>query len=425
MTNARRTGFSTTSCSRRSTASTGRVIGSLVLLLVATSPRMATAQARDQYAEARNKMVSDMIAAEGIKNERVLEAMRTVPRHLFCKTTLKHLAYSDQALDIGFKQTISPPFIVAYMTEVLDPQPTDRVLEIGTGSGYQAAVLSGLVKDVYTIEIVEPLGNRAKSLLKQLKYDNVHAKVGDGYLGWDENAPYDKIIVTCSPEKIPEPLEAQLKEGGRMIIPLGERYQQVFYLLEKKNGKMEQTRLLPTLFVPMTGKAEDGRQVQPDPLHPRVANGGFEEDIDENGQADGWHYHRRARVDDVMPAQGKRSLKFENSEPGRTSHVLQAFAVDGTQVTGLDVHVMHRQTGVLAGRNTGEQPGLVLHFFDGRRLPISQTSVGPWLAAEDRWQEATKRVSVPREAREVIIQLGLNGAAGELGVDALSIMEAR
>ena len=385
----------------------------------------AWSQSKDPYLEPRQTMVSDMIAAEGVKNERVLESMRNTPRHLFVKSTLKNLAYTDQALDIGFKQTISPPFIVAYMTEVLDPQPTDSVLEIGTGSGYQAAVLSPLVKDVYTIEIVEPLGNRAKALLKQLKYDNVHAMVGDGYQGWPEHAPFDKIIVTCSPESIPKPLEEQLKEGGKMIIPLGERYQQVFYLLEKKNGKLEQTRLLPTLFVPMTGKAEEGRQVQPDPLHPKVANAGFEEDVDENGQADSWHYHRRAQLDETNPSSGKRCLKFENAEPGRTSHVLQAFAIDGAHLTGLEVRVMHRQIGIQAGRRTGEQPGLVVHFFDGKRLPISQAAVGPWMSTQEEWVEAVKRVPVPREAREAIIQLGLNGAAGELWVDDVQVSPIR
>jgi protein-L-isoaspartate(D-aspartate) O-methyltransferase len=394
-------------------------------LLAGGVAREARAQTRDPYSEPRQTMVADMIAAEGVKNERVLDSMRATPRHLFVKATLKHLAYTDQALDIGFKQTISPPFIVAYMTEVLDPQPTDRVLEIGTGSGYQAAVLSPLVKEVYTIEIVEPLGNRAKALLKQLKYENVHAKVGDGYLGWPEEAPFDKIIVTCSPESIPKPLEEQLKEGGKMIIPLGERYQQVFYLLEKKNGKLEQTRLLPTLFVPMTGKAEEGRQVQPDPLKPSVANAGFEEDVDENGQADGWHYHRRARIDEEAPSGGKRCLKFENSEPGRASHVLQAFGIDGVRVTGLDVRVMHKQMAISAGRAKGEHPGLVIHFFDGRRLPIAQVELGPWLANEDRWTEATKRVPVPREAREAIVQLGLNGAAGTLWADDVQVTPAR
>ncbi len=399
-----------------------RILTALLILPAATALQ---AQGRDPSIEARHRMVSDLIQAEGVTNERVLESMRNTPRHLFVKSTLKHLAYTDQALDIGFKQTISPPFIVAYMTEVLDPQPTDRVLEIGTGSGYQAAVLSPLVNEVYTIEIVEPLGNRAKALLKQLKYDNVHARVGDGYLGWPEAAPFDKIIVTCSPESIPRPLEEQLKEGGRMIIPLGERYQQVFYLFEKKDGKLEQKRLLPTLFVPMTGKAEDSRKVLPDPLNLRVANGGFEEDIDENLQADGWHYHRRATISTESPLAGQRCLKFENDEPGRTSYVLQAFGIDGVRVTAINLQVSHRQSGIQAGRDPREKPGLVIHFFDGKRLPIGETVVGPWTTSSDAWETIRQKISVPREAREAILRLGLNGAVGTLSVDEVSLSVAR
>ena len=144
------------------------------------------------------------------------------------------------------------------------------MLEIGTGSGYQAAVLSPLVKDVYTIEIVEQLGKHAKLTLKRLKYTNVHTKIGDGYHGWPEQAPFDKIIVTCSPEKVPQALVDQLKEGGRMIVPVGERYQQMLYLFKKEDGKLKSEALCPTLFVPMTGKAEDQRQVKPDPLHPQA-----------------------------------------------------------------------------------------------------------------------------------------------------------
>lgn len=397
-------------------------LGILLLLPMAAPLR---AQPRDTYGPARLRMVEELIAAEGIQNEKVLDAMRTVPRHLFVRAALRPMAYFDQSLDIGHKQTISAPFIVAYMTEVLDPQTTDKVLEIGTGSGYQAAVLSGLVSEVYTIEIVEPLGRRAESQLKALKYDNVHVRVGDGYLGWAEHAPYDKIIVTCSPEDVPVPLVEQLREGGRMIIPLGERYQQVFHLLEKRDGKLEQTRLLPTLFVPMTGKAESERAVKPDPLNPQIVNGGFEIDDDENELADGWHYHRRAIIDSTEARAGSNSLKFENDTTGRGSHVLQGFGVDGSKLSGLEVRVAHHQTGIVTGRDPRERPGIVIHFFDGKRLPIAEVNVGPWLDDEASWQTTTKRIAVPRDAREAILQIGLNGAAGTLWIDELSVSAAR
>jgi protein-L-isoaspartate(D-aspartate) O-methyltransferase len=158
------------------------------------------------------------------------------------------------ALPIGHSQTISPPFVVAYMTERLNPQPTDKVLEIGTGSGYQAAVLSPLVRDVYTIEIVEPLARKATKLLKRLHYDNVHVRAGDGYQGWPETAPFDAIIVTCAPERVPQPLVDQLREGGRMIIPVGRIEDQDLYLLQKKRGQVERRAVLPVRFVPMTGQ---------------------------------------------------------------------------------------------------------------------------------------------------------------------------
>ena len=213
-----------------------RVYVVLVTLVGAASVAwsVGSAQPRDRFARAREQMVQQFLIPEGIDNPRVLRAMRTVPRHQFVPPSLWSQAYDDSALPIGYRQTISPPFIVAYMTQTIDPQPTDRVLEIGTGSGYQAAVLAELVKEVYTIEIVEPLGKKAAQRLAQLGYENVFVKIGDGYQGWPEHAPFDKVIVTCSPEDVPPPLVEQLREGGRMIIPLGERYQQVFHLLEKR-----------------------------------------------------------------------------------------------------------------------------------------------------------------------------------------------
>ena len=200
-------------------------------------------------------MVEEQLKPRGIHDERVLAAMAKVPREEFVPENLRAQSYSDGALPIGHDQTISQPFIVAFMTEQLHPKATDRVLEIGTGSGYHAAVLAELVKDVYTIEIIEPLAKEASARLARLDYKNAHVKIGDGYQGWPEVAPFDAIIVTCAPDKVPPPLTQQLKDGGRMIVPVGSGIDQQLYLLEKKNGELAQTAILPVRFVPMMGEA--------------------------------------------------------------------------------------------------------------------------------------------------------------------------
>ena len=283
-------------------------------------------------------------------------------------------AYFDMSLPIGEHQTISPPMLVAYMTEQLEPQPDDRVLEIGTGSGYQAAVLSPLVKEVYSIEIVESLGKHAQQTLKRLKYTNVFVKIGDGYLGWPEHAPFDKIIVTCSPEKVPQPLIDQLKEGGRMIIPVGERYQQVFHLLKKQNGELINEALRPTLFVPMTGKAEESRQVQPDPLHPKLINGGFEEVIGASGEPTGWYYVRQMKVVTAADApEGRNYVTFSNSEPGRGCRALQGFPIDGRKVHELELSCMVRGTDMAPGLAPDQAPQFAILFLDENRATVGQS----------------------------------------------------
>ena len=201
-------------------------------------------------------MVQQQLKAEGIKDERVLAAMAKVPREEFVPADQRAGAYQDGPLPIGYDQTISQPYIVAFMTEQLRPKPGDRVLEIGSGSGYQAAILAELVTEVYTIEIVEPLAKTAEATLQRLGYKNVHLKVGDGYKGWPEEAPFDAIIVTCAPDKVPQPLVDQLKDGGRMVIPVGERFAQQVYLLEKKNGQLKESVTLPVRFVPMLRDAQ-------------------------------------------------------------------------------------------------------------------------------------------------------------------------
>jgi protein-L-isoaspartate(D-aspartate) O-methyltransferase len=219
------------------------------------SPNVLTAE--DPTQPARTRMVQRHLVERGIKDPRVLDAFRSVPRHEFVRKEARHLAYEDESIPIGEGQTITPPYEVAFMTESLQPKATDRVYEVGTGSGYQAAILSKLVKEVYSVEIHKPLAEGARKAFDKLGYGNVKSRHGDGYEGWPDAAPFDAVIVTCAPEKIPAPLVQQLKEGGRMIIPLGDRYNQVVYLMLKKNGKMEQAKALrPTLFVPMTGKAQ-------------------------------------------------------------------------------------------------------------------------------------------------------------------------
>lgn len=197
------------------------------LLLVGVSAGISAAaivgaDAIDAWHRQRQQMVEEFIIGAGIQNPRVIDAMRNTPRHDFVPRQLRQYAYLDMALPIGDQQTISSPFIVAFMTECIDPQPEDRVLEIGTGSGYQAAVLSPLVKHVYSIEIVESLGRRAARTLRQMRRENVTVRVGDGFQGWPEEAPFDKMVVTCSPEKVPQPLVDQLKDNGLLVIPVGD-----------------------------------------------------------------------------------------------------------------------------------------------------------------------------------------------------------
>lgn len=209
-------------------------------------------QAGEAFAEQRDRMVREQLAARGVRDPRVLAAMGRVPRHAFVPSVSQHLAYADTPLPIGHGQTISQPYIVAFMTEALEPKPADRVLEIGTGSGYQAAVLSGLVAAVYSIELVAPLAARAEAELRRQGCGNVQVRAGDGYRGWPEAAPFDAVIVTCAPEDVPRALVDQLKVGGRMIIPVGRAASgQELLLLRRTPQGLERRSVLPVRFVPM------------------------------------------------------------------------------------------------------------------------------------------------------------------------------
>jgi protein-L-isoaspartate(D-aspartate) O-methyltransferase len=380
----------------------------------------------DPFAPARERMVRDDIAGGGVSDARVLESMRLTPRHEFVPASQRPLAYFDMSLPIGAAQTISGPFVVAYMTEKLEPKPTDRVLEIGTGSGYQAAVLSPLVGMVYSIEIHPELGERASKTLKRLGYRNVVTKIGDGFAGWVEHAPFDKIIVTCSPENVPRPLIEQLAEGGHMVIPVGERYDQMLVRLTKRGGELVRETLVPSLFVPMTGAAEDARAVLPDGTRPALANRGFEERVEGGPLPAAWYYGRQIEVvDDSAAPEGLRYLRLENRQPGRPAHVFQGFPLDGRTVRQLTLSLAVRGAGLRPGLTEDELPAIGVRFFEGDRSRSKQMRILPAEPASDRWQgdfgwrRVSGTVPVPSWAREAIVQIGLMGATGRLEADDL------
>lgn len=206
--------------------------------------------AKKTYTEERESMVSTQIKSRGIKDVNVLEAMEKVPRHLFVPENMRKLAYNDEPLPIGNGQTISQPYIVAYMTEVLQLSIEEKVLEVGTGSGYQAAVLAEIAKEVFTVEIIDGLSKNAQEVLQEEGYTNIHFRVGDGSYGWEENAPYDAIMVTAAPSEVPKALQDQLKIGGRMIVPVGDAFQELVLIVREKR-KFKKKKLLPVRFVPL------------------------------------------------------------------------------------------------------------------------------------------------------------------------------
>ena len=372
--------------------------------------------------EPARQMVEQVLVPQGeLKNAAVLDVMKRVPRHRFVTPVHQPAAYWDQALSIGNAQTISPPYIVAYMTEQIDPKPKDKILEIGTGSGYQAAVLSLLADQVYTIEIVEPLGKQAEKLLQQLGMDNVHVRIGDGYKGWVEAAPFDSIIVTCSPEAVPQPLIDQLKEGGRMIIPVGERYQQAFYLGKKVNGKLELERLKQTLFVPMTGEAEEKRSLKPDAAKPALINGNFQE-IEKDGSPVHWHYARNVIVlkgernePNVARFTRKRLDRTEKPQESAISQMLQGFAMDGKSVSTLHIGYWIRGEKVTALQGPVMTPSASLALYDEDRNQIDEIPLGRCTSTFG-WQHVSRSVRIKPETCEAVLIMGLLVATGQIDI---------
>jgi protein-L-isoaspartate(D-aspartate) O-methyltransferase len=376
------------------------------------------------FEAAREQLISEILIPGGVRDKRVLEAVRNTPRHLFVPPDKQAEAYFDRALPIGSAQTISSPYIVAIMTQELKTEPGQKVLEIGTGSGYQAAVLSPLVAEVYSIEIVEALGKQAKKVLDQLGYKNVFTKVGDGYLGWEEHAPFDRIIVTCSPESVPQPLIDQLKPDGLIIVPVGERYQQMLYSMRKKDGKLEKEALRPTLFVPMTGEAEDNRKVKADPKNPHLVNGDFEDEPLENGHMTGWYYQTGLTRKASEDGKGKYYVEFENDVQGRPTNLLQGVALDGREVPRLAVSTLVKTQDVKQGMDASELPGVSVRFFDDNRNLLETQMLGPYRGTHD-WKRHDRTMRVPKSTRFVIVSIGLFGATGKAAFDDTSIKPAK
>lgn len=373
------------------------------------------------YAAAREQLIREVLIPGGVTDERVLEAIRHTARHEFVPLNVRNEAYYDRALPIGSKQTISSPLIVSIMTQELQTDPQQKVLEIGTGSGFQAAVLSPLVKEVYSIEIVPELGEQARKVLDALGYENVYTKIGDGFLGWEEHAPFDRIIVTCSPEKVPQPLIDQLGEGGLMVIPVGERYQQTLYLMRKKDGKLERESLRPTLFVPMTGEAEEQRKVHADPARPKLVNGGFEEQPSTEGVMPGWYYERGVIWEgDEHAPQGKNFVSFRNEVQGRPTNLLQGVALDGRHVKRIKLTASVKCSNVKPGIDADELPAVAIRFFDDQRSLLGTQWLGTFRGTRD-WRAESHVFRVPAECREAIVSIGLFGATGEASFDDIQL----
>jgi protein-L-isoaspartate(D-aspartate) O-methyltransferase len=330
-------------------------------------------------------------------------------------------AYAETALPIGHAQTLTPPSLVAYMTEQLDVQPHHRVLEVGTGCGYQAAILGRLAKSVYTVEIVGALGRRARTALRRLNSTNVQVRIGDGFRGWPEAAPFDRILVTCSPEEVPAPLLAQLAEGGCLIAPLGAPYQQTLYRFTKSGASVARQALLPTVFVPMTGEAAAKRTRTADPLHPILSNGSFEQTERETGQLAGWYHQKQLSREHAPDAPGgKAYVTFRNAEPGRAAHAAQAFPVDGHRVRRLKIAGWAKSDNVRPGTQPNQIAALVVAFYDANRALVAEQAIGDWRGTST-WQPFESRVDVPPGAREAVAMIGLHGATGRLSFALLTL----
>ncbi|MGV3606304.1 MAG: protein-L-isoaspartate O-methyltransferase [Planctomycetaceae bacterium] len=393
-------------------------------LILETASNPAFAQPGNQaLASARQRMVREEIEAQGIKNAALLDAMREVPRDQFIPTHRRNVAYLNVAITYGDGHVVLPPLVIAHAIEQLDPKLNDKVLVIGTGTGYSTALLSRMSKEVFSIEIDRATALTAEETLRRLKYSNIQLKVGDGFEGWKEHAPFQKIIVECSPDTVPPALIEQLDEGGSLLIPVGDDYDQTMYLMKKVNGQLETVSMWPTLLVPMKGRAEELRSSSSEkPRPPSINNGGFEEIVPGSDNLPAhWTYVRQAKViEGERFPEGNRALQFLNDTPGHLSTAIQAFPVDGKSVSEITLSFRVWGKEIRPGLTRQQLPRLEVRFFDEKRRPCGGDWVGGWFLTFD-WVQKTRRFSVPRQAKFAIVQIGLDGATGEIRFDDLRI----
>ncbi|MCE9528021.1 MAG: protein-L-isoaspartate O-methyltransferase [Planctomycetales bacterium] len=394
----------------------------IVAFALASQQPAAAQSGLRELLEARRLMVQEEIANQGIENERLLEAMRDVPREQFVPLSRRNLAYLNVAIAYDDGQVILPPLVTAHLIEQLNPHKNDKVLVIGPGSGYSTALLSRMVREVFAVEIDPVIAKTAEETLARLKYTNVKVRVGDGFEGWKEHAPYQRIIVECSPDSVPKALVEQLAEGGILLVPIGDEFDQTMHLCKKENGKLTTLSLWPTLLLPMKGKAEELRSQSEMPRDPSILNGGFEELVPKTKDVPAhWAYVRQGRaIAGEFCPEGKNSLAFVNLTPGAAAMALQAFPVDGKKVSELSFACNVWGKDIRPGQNRQQLPRVEVRFFDEKRRLVGGDWMGGWNLTFD-WLGKEHVFSVPRTAKFAVLRIGLCGATGEIRFDDLKL----
>jgi len=377
---------------------------------------LAAEEQADAYGDARTTMVDADLSGNGIGNERLLKAMRTIPRHRFCLPEDQKHAYADQSLPIGHKRKLASPYVTAGLIELLDPRPNDRILELGTGSGYQAAILSQLATDVYSVESIEELGKASASLLKELKCKNVHTRIGDTLEGWPEAAPFDRILFTSCSGTVPAALIDQLRERGKVVVDAVCGNEELFHLFEKQHGRLVALKVWSPFSIANADNLKQHRDEKQSPNKSEIENGDFE--LSEDGKATGWYFQRQAALAEDREAPNNHVLTFENKEPGRHAQAIQEVAIDGRAVVSLRLSV--RAKGLeIHNSSSADKPSMVIRFYDAHQRPITvepSAILGPWRGTFG-WETYTCVSSVPKTTRKALVVISMGGATGRLTVD--------